>query len=106
VVGSGRGLAGILGIDRWNILWARGQQFELDNGNDAFWLHYRRKIRTDKLADNVRFVVEQWWCNETSVSPNRKDIVLLHEGLREWVSHPMHFLQCSQVILSFVLIDY
>jgi hypothetical protein len=36
VVDSGSGLAGILEVDRRNILRARGQQFGLDNGNDAF----------------------------------------------------------------------
>jgi hypothetical protein len=83
VVGSRRGLAGILGVDRGNILQARSRRFGLDNSNDAFWLHYRHKIQTDKLAENVQAAVEQWWCNETTVSPNRKDIVSFHKGLTQ-----------------------
>ena len=27
-----------------------------------------------------------------------KDVVTFHEGLQQWLSHPMHFLQCSQVL--------
>lgn len=96
-VGSGRGLAGLLGVDRRNISKARSRRQILDAGQDAFWLHQRRSIRSDSLADNVKLVVQQWWENETTVSPNRKDIISFHEGLRQWISHPTHFLQCSQV---------
>jgi hypothetical protein len=35
-VGNRKGLAGILEVNRKNILWARDRGFTLDNGNDAF----------------------------------------------------------------------
>ena len=97
VAGSGRGLAAVLGVDRRNISKARSRRLVLDGSKDAFWLQYRRKIRNDSLPENVKAAVEHWWANETTVSPNRKDIVSFHEGLRQWISHPTHFLQCSQV---------
>ena len=77
-IGSGRGLVALLGIDRRNIIQAKDRGLLLDSSKDAFWLHYRRKIQADKLADNVRAVVEQWWCNETTISSNRKDTVFSH----------------------------
>ena len=56
-VGSGRGLAGLLGVDRRNISKARSRRQVLDAGQDAFWLHQRRSIRSDSLVDNVKLVV-------------------------------------------------
>lgn len=97
-VGSGRGFAGLLGVDRRNFLKARGRRMVLDSGHDGFWLHDRRVIRSDSLSDHVKAVVAQWWTNETTVSPNMKDVVTFREGLRQWLSHPTHFLQCSQVL--------
>jgi hypothetical protein len=71
--------------------------FVLDAAKDDFWLHERQKIRSDSLGGNVKATMEQWWADETTVFPNRKDIVNFHEGLRQWVSHLTHFFQCSQV---------
>jgi hypothetical protein len=93
--GSGRGLADLLGVDRRNITKAHGRRVVLDAGKDAFWLHQCRKVRSDTLTDDVKATVEHWWVEETTVSPNMKDIVSFHEGLRQWLSHPTHFLQCS-----------
>jgi hypothetical protein len=95
--GSGRGLAGLLGVDRRNIYHARSRRMVLDAGHDAFWLQRRRKIRSDSLSASVRDAVLAWWTEETTVSPNRKDVASFHEGLRCWLSHPTHYLQCSQV---------
>jgi hypothetical protein len=97
-VGNRRGFAGLLGADRRNFQKARGRRLVIDSGQDGFWLHNRRVIRNDSLSDHVKAVVAQWWTNETTVSPNMKDVVTFHEGLRQWLSHPTHFLQCSQVL--------
>jgi hypothetical protein len=94
-VGNRRGFAGLLGADRRNFQKARGRRLVIDSGQDGFWLHNRRVIRNDSLSDHVKAVVAQWWTNETTVSPNMKDVVTFHEGLRQWLSHPTHFLQCS-----------
>jgi hypothetical protein len=98
-VGSGREVARLLGVDRRNISKARSRRMVLDGSQDAFWLYYRRKVRSDSLGDNVKVVVKEWWASKTTVSPNCKDISSFHEGLRQWVSHPTHFFQCSQVQL-------
>jgi hypothetical protein len=57
-VGSGRGLAGLLGVDRRNISRARGRRVLLDVGQDAFWLYYRHKIRCNILPDHVKAAVQ------------------------------------------------
>ena len=43
-VGSGKELAGLLGVDRRNISKARSRRQILDAGQDAFWLHQRRSV--------------------------------------------------------------
>jgi len=97
-IGSGRGVAGLLGVDKRNISKVRERRVLLDSTQDAFWLHHRRKTQSNSFAKNVRTLVEQWWAEETTVSPNRKDVVTFHEGPRQWVSHTTHFLQISQVL--------
>ena len=57
-VGSGRGIAGLLGVDKRNISKAQGRRVLLDSAQDAFWLHHRRKTRSDSLAENVKTLVE------------------------------------------------
>ena len=91
-VGSGRGLVGLLEVDRRNISKARSRRQILDAGQDAFWLHQRRSVQSDSLPKNVKLAVQQWSANETTVSPNRKDIITFQEGLRQWILHPTHFL--------------
>jgi hypothetical protein len=56
-VGSRRGLAGLLGVDRRNISRARGRRVLFDAGQDAFWFHYRYKIRCNILPDHVKAAV-------------------------------------------------
>ena len=43
-VGSGRGLDGLLGVDRRNISKARSRRQILDARHDAFWLHQRQSV--------------------------------------------------------------
>jgi hypothetical protein len=95
--GRGRGLAGLLGVDRRNIYHARSRRMVLDAGHDAFWLQHRRKVRSNSPPESVKDAVLAWWTGETTVSPNRKDVASFHEGLWCWLSHPTHYLQCSQV---------
>ena len=38
-VGSRRGFAGLLGVDRRNFHKARGRQLVIDSNQDGFWLH-------------------------------------------------------------------
>jgi hypothetical protein len=52
--GSGRGLAGLLGVDRRNIYQAQSKRMVLDAGLDAFWLQRRRKVRSDSLPEFVK----------------------------------------------------
>jgi hypothetical protein len=54
----------------------------LESAKDAFWLHYRRKTRSNSLTENVKTLVEQWWAKGTTVSLNLKDVVTFREGPR------------------------
>ena len=74
-VGIGRGMACLLGVDRRNITKAWEKRTSLDSMQDAFWLHNRRKPHCNLLPQDIRATVEQWWAQETTVSPNQKDIV-------------------------------
>jgi hypothetical protein len=57
-VGSGRGVVGLLGVDRRNIGQARTMRLTVDAGHDAFWLHHQRKIHSDAISESARAAVE------------------------------------------------
>lgn len=53
-IGSGRGVAGLLGVDRRNIKKALARRALLDTEQDAFWLQGERRIRGDAIPDAVK----------------------------------------------------
>ena len=58
--------------------------------------------KREGLSDYIKQQVEEWWNNQTKVSPNKKDIVRHNVGRNEWDEpHPTHYLCETQVILFF-----
>jgi hypothetical protein len=43
--------------------------------NMPLWGHEECLHKFDSLTKNVRVIVESWWTLQTTVSPNKKDIV-------------------------------
>lgn len=95
---STRSVASVLGVDRRNIKRAMHRRVLLDTKQDAFWLRYRSGGRTDSLTETVKEIVRRWWFSETTVSPNRKDIVRHRIGVKNYDEHPTHYLQVSEVL--------
>jgi hypothetical protein len=97
-MGSQRGVAGLLGVDRRNIKKALARRVLLDNTQDAFWLGDQRRVRINQaLSEAVKRMIIQWWKEETTVSPNRKDITRKWIAPKLYIEHPTHYLQVSQV---------
>ena len=99
-IGSQKGVAGLLGVDRRNIKKALARRVLLDNTKDAFWLGDQRRVRSDGLPDVVKKIITKWWEEETTISPNRKDIVRKWIGPKLYIEHATHYLQLSQVRLD------
>jgi hypothetical protein len=95
---SKRGLASVLGVDRRSVRKGISHKVSLDTAHNAFWLHYRRAQRSDAMSSVDKEVVRKWWEEETTVSPNRKDIINHQSGIKEYESHPTQYLQVSQVL--------
>jgi hypothetical protein len=95
---SKRGLASVLGVDRRSVRKGISHKVSLDTAHNAFWLHYRRARRSDAMSNVDKEVVRKWWEEETTVSPNRKDVVNHRVGIKEYESHPTQYLQVSQVL--------
>jgi len=74
-IGSGRGVARLLGVDRRNIKKALARRILLDTKQNAFWIQDDRNVCSDALPIAVRKMITEWWDAETTVSPNPKDIV-------------------------------
>jgi hypothetical protein len=79
-------MASILGVHHNNVLDVVQRHHVFDDGGclDAVWVPLTRKVRFDKLGEDVVDVVTQWWASQTTVSPNRKDVVrsTLLQGLQ------------------------
>ena len=52
-----------------------------------------------KLTNNVKQVIQQFWYDNSRVSPNAKDVLKLRIGNRDHTPHPKHFLESSQTML-------
>ena len=95
-MGSKRSVADVLGVDRRNLKRGMDRRLLLDTQQNAFWLSYRSLHCSDALPDSVTAVITEWWTLETTVSPNRKDIVKHRTGVKQYEEHPMHYLQVSE----------
>jgi hypothetical protein len=96
-LGSSRGLAKALGVDRRNIKKAIMRRVLMDTQNDFFWTCYEQATRSDVLPDSVRALVIKWWTTESTVSPERKWVLRKRIAVKTFESHPTYFIQISQV---------
>lgn len=104
-LGSERGVASLLGVDRRNIKKALARRVLLDNSQDAFWLRDLRRVRSAAISSSNKKTITNWWEEETTVSPNRKDIIRKWIAPKVYIEHATHYLQLSQVtfiISSFI----
>lgn len=88
-------MARVLGIHHNNVFDAVQRCHRvLDNGGclDAVRAPLTKKIRSNKLSEDVVDVVTQWWASQVIVSPNRKDVVRRHIACKVYESHPTHYL--------------
>lgn len=97
---SGKGIAKMLGVDRWNMKRGLERQILLDTENDAFGLRYKCVRHLDCLSNKVRNLVINWWGNETTISLDMKDVAKRHIGVKLYETHPKHYLQISHVSAS------
>jgi len=70
-----RAVARVFGVDRQNIPRTVLRRAQLDTMNDVFWLNYKRIPRFDTLSEVAKKLVIDWWVQETSISPNPKDVI-------------------------------
>jgi hypothetical protein len=74
-LGTSRGLAKVLGIGRRNIKKAIMRRVLLDTRKDSSWTSYKRATRSDVLPESVWTLVNNWWTNESTISPERKRVL-------------------------------
>jgi hypothetical protein len=88
-------MARVLGIHHNNVFDAMQRHHHvLDDGGclDAVWVPLTKKVRFDKLNEDVADVVTQWWVSQITISPNRKDVARRHNACKVYESHPTHYL--------------
>jgi hypothetical protein len=82
---SGKSITRMLDLDRWNIKKRLERHMLLDTYSDATSLNILRSL------------MNRWWENETTISPNMKDVVRRHTIVKLYETHRTHYLQMSQV---------
>jgi hypothetical protein len=65
----------------------------LDATQNAFWLHERKRSRTSILIESVKKLVVYCWTSETTIFPNRMDILVKRTCVNEYIKHQMQVLQ-------------
>jgi len=91
--------AKVLGVHRNNVFDALQRHHVLYDGgcSGVVWALVIRKIKSYKLGEDVVDVVTQWWASQTTISPNRKDVVRRRITRMVYKSHPTHYLMETQV---------
>jgi sulfur relay (sulfurtransferase) DsrC/TusE family protein len=56
------------------------------------WASVTRVKKKDALTKVVDLVVD-FWTNETSISPNKRDVVKHRTNKNKWEEHVTHFLE-------------
>ena len=59
----------------------------------------KRQLTHGRLDDEVKDLVLKFWTEHTRVSPNKKDIVRRRIGRKQYIEHPVHLLDESQVMI-------
>jgi hypothetical protein len=69
----------------------------VDDTRDNFWGGLSRKRRSDSLSKEDWQVIVSFWDTATTISPIAKDILYQRTGPWQFLEHPKHYLQESQV---------
>ncbi len=57
VMNNGRGIARLLGVDRWNIKKGMECKILLDIYKDAFWFNYKRRKQIEGLLESLKEIM-------------------------------------------------
>ena len=83
----------------------RRVNFECDPTN-ILWVSSSRFLRCDmKLTSEVKSLVENFWHDNTRVSPNSRDVLKLRVGSEIHNPHPKHLLDMTQIELFRKFVD-
>ena len=95
---SARKTSLVTGIHRRNMQSGVLRRIALEARTDmAVWALCGRTKRINALAPQITKLVAEYWTDNTRISPNRKDVVKKRVGAKQWIDHPTHHLQESQV---------
>ena len=75
---SCRGMAGVLGINKWNIRRGIKRGIQLDGLNQPFWINYRRSTRTDSILVTTKNLVQEWHWNQGRVRGTSYPLLCKH----------------------------
>jgi len=79
-------------VDKKNIKQALARRVLLDTKQDVFWLQAQVRVRSDSISNVVKNLISKWWDEETTVSPNRKDIVRRCIAPKVYIEHAIHYI--------------
>ena len=93
---SARGFGKVFGVHPRNLTKAKLKREEIDCKGGK-WVLYKRVRRADAIPNSVIELVQQYWTENSRVSPNAKDVKFrrLERNVRE--DHATHYLEESQV---------
>lgn len=99
VMNNGRGIARLLGVDRWNIKKGMECKILLDIYKDAFWFNYKRRKQIEGLLESLKEIMNNQQTIKSTISPNRMDVARRWIGVRLYGSHPTHYIHTLKVML-------
>jgi hypothetical protein len=85
---SGKTVTKMLGVNKqflYKMMKKRGRLLSLSM---LLWGNKKQLPQLDSLSVSVRKLVQGWWTLETTISPNKKDVIRLNKGVKKYITPP------------------
>lgn len=90
-------LARALGIKRQNVHTASKRRKLIDGDSSVKYPMGERKVRSDKISNEIRKIVQKFWESNTRISPCKKDRARLRLFRKVYEEHQIHWLEDTEV---------
>ena len=93
-------MARALGTSRKTLHKHRKFQLQIDvNDELACWRAICRQPYKDRLGENLKKTIYEYWKKNSCVSPNARDVMRRRIARNQYEQHENHFLETTQIEL-------
>ena len=93
-------IARVIGTSRKTLYKYNKFRLRIDENDElACWAIICRQPYKDRLGENVKAMIHEYWVANSRVSPNARDVIRRRISRNQYESHPKHILEMTQIEL-------